>query len=145
VNSERDKQYVRSSNLDATWSSFLDSDAGVYQYDYALVTANNMQLIPFASLNPGSPAASVVLENENMEHGNIFRFKTLARNFASTEASILSNQIIVDLQPPQCRSIILPSISPPPPHLLIFEYFGQMHGSEARDHVYDFSLGTGPL
>ena len=136
-------QYVRSSNLDATWSSFLDSDAGVYQYDYALVAANNMQLIPFASLNPGSSAASVILENENMEHGNIFRFKTLARNFASAEASILRNQIIVDLQPPQCRSIF--SFSPPPTPLLIFEYFGQIHSFEARDHVYDFFLGTGPL
>jgi len=110
VNSNVGMQYVRSENFDASWSSFLDANAGVYQYDYGLVTANHTQLIPYASLNPGSPAASVSLGSEQMVHGLMVRFKTLARNFASASSEILGSEIIFDLQAPQCRCIY--NISP---------------------------------
>jgi len=103
VNSNVGRQYVRSQYLDASWSSFLDPSAGVYQYDYALVTANHTKLTPYASLNPGSPAASVSLGSEQMVHGLIVRFNTLARNFASASSEILGSDIIFDFQAPQCR------------------------------------------
>jgi len=101
---------VRSRNLDVSWVGFSDPNAGLFQYEYALVTANLKHMIPFASLNPGSPAVSIFVENKQIEHGLVVQFKAVAHNFASAFSEILGSQIVFDLKPPECRSkFIIPS------------------------------------
>ena len=97
---------MRSQNIDASWSSFEDFIAGVYQYEYTLVGNDGKVFTAYASSIAESPAAAVSLAYEEMQHNLALVFKVRARNFASALSDIIESPVIVDLHPPQCRSFI---------------------------------------
>jgi hypothetical protein len=106
INRKNGIQYVRSQNIDASWSSFEDFIAGVYQYEYTLVGNDDKVFTPYASSIAGSPAAAVLLAYEEMKHNLALYFKVRARSFASALSDIIESRVIVDLHPPECRSFI---------------------------------------
>ena len=103
VNAQAGTLYMRPQNLDASWSSFDDSVAGLFQYEYSLVH-NKKLLLPFKTSNANSPSATFVLDKDQMRHGDVVEFKVKARNFALVATEILGSKIIFDLHPPSCRS-----------------------------------------
>jgi hypothetical protein len=58
---------------------------------------------PYLISNVASPVGSFLLERKELRHARAFRFKVLARNFASAVSEISGRDIIFDLLPPQCR------------------------------------------
>jgi len=106
INGKNGIQYVRSQNIDASWSSFEDFIAGIYQYEYTLVGNDDKVFTPYASSIAESPAAAVSLAYEEMQHNLALFFKVRARNFGGALSDIIESPVIVDLHPPQCRSFI---------------------------------------
>jgi hypothetical protein len=104
LNSQRKIQhYVRSQGLEAMWKSFLDSTAGVFRYEYSVVADDEESIFPYLIADVASPVGSFLLERNELRHSRVFRFKVLARNFASAVSKISGSDIIFDLLPPQCR------------------------------------------
>ena len=106
INRKNGIQYVRSQNIDASWSSFEDFIAGIYQYEYTLVGNDDKVFTPYASSIAESPAAAISLAYEEMQHNLALFFKVRARNFGGALSDIIESPVIVDLHPPQCRSFI---------------------------------------
>ena len=97
------QHYVRSQGLEAMWKSFSDSTAGVFRYEYSVVADDEESIFPYLISNVASPVGSFLLERKELRHARAFRFKVLARNFASAVSEISGRDIIFDLLPPQCR------------------------------------------
>jgi len=104
LHSQRKTQhYIRSQGLEAMWKSFSDSTAGVFRYEYSVVADDEESIFPYLISNVASPVGSFLLERKELRHARAFRFKVLARNFASAVSEISGRDIIFDLLPPQCR------------------------------------------
>ncbi len=76
---------------------------GVFRYEYSVVADDEESIFPYLISNVASPVGSFLLERKELRHARAFRFKVLARNFASAVSEISGRDIIFDLLPPQCR------------------------------------------
>jgi hypothetical protein len=93
---------VRSPNFDASWTRFSDPNAGIFSYEYNIVTDDNKILLPYNS-NGRWPAATVALAYEQMQHNLALEIQVRARNFAFTLSETIKSPAVFDLDPPQCR------------------------------------------
>ena len=103
VNARTGTQFIRTQILDGSWAIFSDPFAGILQYEFSVADDDMGVLLPFASSNALSPAGSVLLDRQQMQHGKVVHYQVFARNFASATSSITSSEIIFDLHPPRCR------------------------------------------
>ena len=97
-------QYVRSPNFDASWTRFSDPNAGIYSYEYTIVTDDNKLLLPYERSKGRWPAATASLSYEQMQHKLALAVQVRARNFASALSEIIKSPAVFDLDPPHCRS-----------------------------------------